>query len=370
MSRRQAPDVRPGPAVVTGAAGQDGYLLARRLLAEDREVHALVRRASTVQDLPRSAEEARRFVVHEQDVTDTERLEQLVRTVRPDEVYNLAGQSSVSASFADPRATWRTNVDPVVTLLEAIRTHSPATVLYQSSSSEMFGGSPGETVVHDEDSPLLPQSPYAAAKAAAHLACHVYREGFGVRVACGVLFNHESSRRPGSFLSRKVVDHVQRLRAAGGSQRGDVPPLAMGNLKARRDWGFAPDYVDGILLVARQIQVRAAVLGLPVEPDDGRSYRDYVLGTGRLHAVWELVDRAFACAGFELDWTLDAPAPADWEARFRDTGALAVKVDPSFLRPADPIAIQADPGRAQRELGWSPRQGLDVFLKEMLQHVT
>lgn len=370
MSVAQRSTVATRPALVTGAGGQDGYILARRLLAEGREVHAVVRRASSVQDLPRSPEEVRRLVVHEQDVADTERLEQLVRTVRPDEVYNLAGQSSVSASFADPRATWRTNVEPVVILLEAIRTHSPATVLYQSSSSEMFGGAPGETVVHDEDSPLLPQSPYAAAKAAAHLACHAYREGFDLRVACGILFNHESSRRPGSFLSRKVVDHVQRLRAAGDSRRADLPPLAMGNLKARRDWGFAPDYVDGILLVARQIQVRAAVLGQPVEPDEGRSYRDYVLGTGRLHAVWELVDRAFACAGFELGWALDAPDPAEWEARFRDSGELAVKVDPSFLRPADPIAIQADPGRARRELGWSPRQGLDVFLEEMLQHVT
>jgi GDPmannose 4,6-dehydratase len=251
-------------------------------------------------------------------------------------------------------------------MLEAIRDTSPDTHYYQASSSEMFGGLPGESVVHDENSRLAPQSPYAAAKASAQLACQVFRAAFGLRVACGIAFNHESSRRPATFLSRKVVDHVRLLRSMGPAERERLAPLLMGNLAARRDWGFAPDYVAGITLIARQVEARASVLGQASEKDVGGSYRDYVLGTGRLHAVWELVDRAFALGGFELDWELDSPDPRAPAARFRGSGAPAVIVDARLLRPADPIAIQADPSRARTELGWAPRIGLDIFLTEML----
>lgn len=353
-----------GAAVVTGAAGQDGFLLTRRLLGEGQVVHAVVRRASSLDGVAIDETQASRLIVHEMDVSNPAPLGALVRSVRPAEVFNLAGQSSVSASFADPLMTWRTNVDPVVTVLEAIRDESPGTVLYQSSSSEMFGAGPDEVAIHNETSPLAPQSPYAAAKAAAHLACRVYREGYGVAAVCGILFNHESSRRPSTFLSRKLVDHVSALHAAGSA--GGLPPLRMGNLKAQRDWGFAPDYVEGILLVARQTEVRARRAGATAETGDEDTYRDYVLGTGQLHAVWELVDRAFACGGFELSWSLEGTDPTRWRAHFRDGGKLAVEVDPIFIRPADPIAIQADASRARRELGWSPRLGLDVFLTEML----
>jgi GDPmannose 4,6-dehydratase len=360
----------PKVSLVTGAGGQDGYLLGRRLLAEGHDVHAVVRDPRRVADLPAGADEARRFHVHTVDLLDSSALQDLVRRVRPDELYNLAGLSSVSASFRDPWTTWETNARPVVAMLEAVRDTSHHTRFYQASSSEMFGGLPGETVVHDEDSPLLPQSPYAAAKASAHLACHVFRAAFDLRIACGIAFNHESSRRPASFLSRKVVDHVRNLRSIDHAELRLVPPLRMGNLAARRDWGFAPDYVDGMVRIARQVGVRARLLGRDPEPDRGSSYRDYVLGTGQLHAVWELVDRAFALGGFELDWDLASRDPTTWGARFQDSGAPAVIVDPGFLRPADPIAIQADPTRARNELGWTPRVDLDVFLIEMLANAT
>jgi GDPmannose 4,6-dehydratase len=208
--------------------------------------------------------------------------------------------------------------------------------------------------VHDETSALNPQSPYAAAKAAAHLLCRSYRESYDLRIACGILFNHESHRRGGAFLTRKVGGHLHELRA-GGERR----PLALGNLKARRDWGYAPDYVDAMIAILRQAELRGVA-------DEAREYRDYVLGTGRLHHVWELVDRAFALAGFELAWQLEGSDPLDWSAAFAGTGEAAVVVDPAFIRPSDPLAIAADPARIVEDLGWEPRVGLDAFLKDML----
>jgi GDPmannose 4,6-dehydratase len=339
--------VEPRTAIVTGATGQDGYYLVRRLLADGWTVHAAVRDVEAAEALFGGHEN---LVAVRRDIRDPGPLRALVGDVRPEELYNLAGESSVSASFADPQATWESNAHVVVHLLDAIRLDSPGTRFYQASSGEMFGSVPGESVVHDESSPLNPQSPYAAAKAAAHMLCRSYRESYGVKIACGILFNHESHRRGPQFLSRKVVDHVSDLKG-GFVDR----PLALGNLKAKRDWGFAPDYVDGMVAVLRQEESR-----------DAASYRDYVLGTGKLHAVWELADRAFALAGFELEWHLEGDDPLEWSATFAGTANKAVVVDPAFIRPSDPQAIAADPGRIEAELGWTPRPGLDRFLEDML----
>ena len=336
--------VEPRTALVTGATGQDGWYLVRRLLAEGWTVHAAVR----------DVERAERLFDHHphlravrRDLRDPGPLAALVGDVRPEELYNLAGESSVGASFADPRATWESNAHVVVALLDAVRKDSPATRVYQSSSGEMFGSAPGAGVVHDESSPLNPQSPYAAAKAAAHLLCRSYRESYNLRIACGILFNHESHRRGPQFLTRKIVDHLRGLRSGAGRT-----PLRLGNLMVQRDWGFAPNYVDAMIAILRQADVRRV-------PDEPRYYRDYVVGTGRLHHVWELADRAFALAGFELVWHLDGADPLAWSATFADTGEPAVEVDSAFLRPADPQAIVA-------ELGWQPAFGLDAFLEDML----
>ena len=213
----------------------------------------------------------------------------------------------------------------------------------------------------------MPQSPYAAAKAAAHVLCDAYRRAFGLRIACGILSNHESRRRPESFLTRKVADHVRKLRSVIPGE--PTCPLTVGNLTARRDWGFAPEYVAGIVKIIRQIAVRSAVSGIPRDVDAGPSYRDYVLASGRLHAVWELVDQAFALGGFSLEWDRGSPDPADWFARMKSDGAVAVRVDPDLIRPSDPEAIGADASRARAELNWVPRSGLDAFLTDMLDPV-
>ncbi|MEP7082644.1 MAG: GDP-mannose 4,6-dehydratase [Chloroflexota bacterium] len=356
---------RQASAIVTGAAGQDGYYLVRRLLEEGADVHAVVREGGRSPDFGTLPDRGS-LTVHRLDINDVAGYGELVARVRPDELYNLAGLSSVSLSFADPSATWRTNADSVQALLEALRTGSPETRFYQSSSTEMFGAEPGEAVTHDEESRLAPQSPYAAAKAAAHLACDAYRRTYGLRVAAGIVSNHESRRRAPSFLTRRVVDHVRMLRSAPERVRNG-PPLTVGNLAAQRDWGFAPDYVDGMVRVARQIEVRAKTLEHPPDADVGASYRDYVLGSGELHAVWQLVDRAFTLAELELDWDRSSPDPGKWSATFRAAGTSAVVVDPALIRPTDPAAIRADARRAREELGWRPRTGLDCFLRDMLE---
>lgn len=364
-----------GTVIIIGASGQDGYFLTERLLAEGSTVHAATRRPEELSLLGQAPSSKGRLYVHAVNLLEPESLFDLIAQTRAEEIYNLAGQSSVSRSFADPILTWRTNAGFVARLLECVRTRSPQTRFYQASSTDMFGGGAGETILYHEDSALHPASPYASAKAAAHLLCRSYREAYNLRIACGILSNHESYRRPEGFLTRKITDHVRALRRLRAEGDGEAAaPLRMGNLKIRRDWGFAPDYVEGMRLILRQVSVRAArsraaddAMGVePAEPDEGISYRDYILGTGKTSAVWELVDTAFRIAGFTLEWHLEGDDPSRWHARFNATGEKAVVVNPSLLRPADPLVIQVDASRARTQLGWTPREGLEAFLEDML----
>jgi GDPmannose 4,6-dehydratase len=353
-----------GVAVITGASGQDGFFVAQRLLLDGWTVHGTSRTDSSLAQLSASVDHADRLHPHRLDILDEPAMTQLIQQVRPDEIYNLAGQSSVSTSFADPVQTWRTNAESVFLLLEIVRREAPEARVYQSSSGEMFGWGPEVNVVHDEGSIFLPQSPYAAAKAAAHIACGTYRRVFGLRVACGILFNHESHRRPGQFLTRKVIDYVRQAKAQ--PEPGAIEPLRVGNLRAQRDWGFAPDFAEGIVNVLHQVAVRGEHGG-GGEPDTWESYRDYVLATGRLHSVWQLIDRAFETAGLQLEWHMDSEDESEWHATYR-SGARAVVVDPSLLRPSDPLSIAADASLARRELGWNPQVGLDPIIHDMLEH--
>src|ERR1700682_3029384 len=252
-------------AIVAGAHGQDGYFLTEQLLRDGWFVHAITRRLTGNNFEYLSGEIRSRLQVHQIDLLRPQPLFDLIRQARPEELYNLAGQSSVSKSFLDPLYTWQTNTESVVHLLECLRKHSPNTRFYQASSTDMFGIPPGGATVFDEDSALNPQSPYASAKAAAHLLCHSYREVYGLRIASGILSNHESHRRPASFISRKLVDHVLSLSGLGTEALKRAAPLAMGNLKARRDWGFAPDYVEGMCRILRQVEVRAEQQGKGAE---------------------------------------------------------------------------------------------------------
>ncbi|MFN8507656.1 MAG: GDP-mannose 4,6-dehydratase [Dehalococcoidia bacterium] len=350
-------------AIVTGTGGQDGYFLVQRLLGEGATVHACHNPAN---DPPTWDTAAGTLSVHALDVTSADAVRELVRGARPDEIYNFAAQSSVSRSFADPALTWQVNAAAVASMLETVRCHAPEARYYQASSTDIFGFLPGESVTHNENSALFPQSPYAAAKAAAFLLCRVYRQGYGIRAVSGISSNHESHRRPGDFLSAKIARHVAALRAAGPAGRDTVPPLELGNLKSRRDWGYAPDFALGALRILRQVPVRGELSGEP-EDDIAANYRDYILGTGVMHSAWELADSAFRLGGFELDWRLGGADQARWGASFRDSGRRAIVVNPDLMRPTDPLAIGTDPSRAIDELGWSPTRGLERFLREMIE---
>jgi GDPmannose 4,6-dehydratase len=351
-----------GCAIVIGASGQDGYFLTERLINQNWRVHAVTRRPDSLAEPAQSPNARGRLEIHVVDLTFPLPLFDLIEQVQPDEIYNLAGQSSVSRSFVDPGIAWRTNADFVAELLECVRLRSSHTRLYQASSTDMFGGSTDQTVFYNENSALSPRSPYASAKAAAHRLCQFYRETYGLRLASGILANHESHRRPTSFLSRKVVEHVLALKDLSSAQVANSTPLTLGNLIVRRDWGFAPDYVEGMCAILRQIDIRGAT---EVLEDVGGNYRDYVLATGETHAVWELVDSAFRIGGFNLEWDLEGDDPALWRGYFSATGAPAVIVDPQLLRRSEPLIIQLDPSRARKELGWAPRRGLEVFLHDM-----
>ena len=312
-------------ALVTGITGQDGSYLAEFLLQRDYMVFGMVRRSST-DNLSRIEHLLGRITLFQGDLLDQPSLISLLREVQPDEVYNLAAQSFVPASWEQPIATTQYTALGVARLLEAIRLECPRVRFYQASSSEMFGNA--AEVPQNERTPFYPRSPYGVAKTYGHWATVNYRESHDLFACSGILFNHESPRRGKEFVSRKVTDAVARI------SHGLATELRLGNLEARRDWGFAGDYVEAMWLMLHQDS-----------PDD------YVIATGEIHSVRELVEIAFAVAG--LDWK------------------KYVVVDPTLLRPAEVELLQGDYTKARRHLGWKPtisfRELIEMMVKADLE---
>jgi len=295
-------------AVITGVTGQDGSYLAELLLDKGYEVVGVVRRTSH-DSYERIGHLLDRLHIVPADLLDQHSLTTVIRDAKPHEVYNLAAQSFVPTSWTQPVLTGEFTALGVVRLLEAIRLAHPAARFYQASSSEMFGKA-SETPQR-ETTPFYPRSPYGVAKVYGHWITVNYRESYGLYAVSGILFNHESPRRGLEFVTRKVSHGVARI------VRGRATELRLGNLDARRDWGFAGDYVDAMW---RMLQRPAPV--------------DYVIGTGAPHTVRELCEIAFGHVG--LDWQ------------------QYVKVDPAFVRPAEVDLLQADAAKARQELGWRP----------------
>jgi len=307
-------------ALITGITGQDGSYLAELLLEKGYEVHGMVRRSSS-ETFQRLAAVRDRLVLHTGDLLDQRSLVDVMRASEPAEIYNLAAMSFVAASWSQPVLTAEFTGVGVTRMLEAMREASPDARFYQASSSEMFGQV--LEVPQTESTPFYPRSPYGVAKVYGHFITVNYRESYDLFACSGILFNHESARRGLEFVTRKVTH------AAASIKLGLTDELALGNLDAERDWGYAKDYVEAMWLMLQEDQ-----------PED------YVIATGQTNSVRELVDIAFDQVGLD---------PADH-----------VRVDPKFLRPAEVEQLVGDPAKARERLGWEPHTGFEELIRLMV----
>ena len=332
-------------ALISGITGQDGSYLAELLLAKGYVVHGIKRRSSSfnterVDHLYQDPHEPDpRLVLHYGDLTDATNLIRIVQEVRPDEIYNLAAQSHVQVSFETAEYTANADALGTLRLLEAIRILGleRKTRFYQASTSELYGDSPPP---QNETTPFRPRSPYAAAKLYAYWMVVNYREAYGLHASNGILFNHESPRRGETFVSRKITRAVAAIAA------GRQETLYIGNLDARRDWGHAKDYVEGMWLMLQQER-----------PDD------CVLATGEAHSVRQFAERAFAEAGLALAWRGQGVAEEGIDPA---SGRRLVAVDPRYFRPTEVAHLRGDASKAERLLGWRARVGFRELVAEMV----
>jgi GDPmannose 4,6-dehydratase len=313
-------------ALITGITGQDGSYLAELLLDKGYEVHGLIRRASTfntdrIEHLYRDPHESQpRFFLHYGDLSVSGHLTELIYNIQPDEIYHLGAQSHVKVSFEMPEYTGDITALGTIRLLEAVRKAGIKTRFYQASSSEMFGSAPAP---QNEGTPFEPRSPYAAAKVYGYWVTRNYREGYRLFACNGILFNHESPRRGETFVTRKITRAVARIKL------GLQEKLYLGNLAARRDWGYAPEYVEAMWMILQQDR-----------PDD------YAIGTGEAHSVREFVQEAFSCLGL------------DWEQY--------VDIDARYFRPTEVGMLLADASKARRTLGWEPKVSFRQLVRIMV----
>lgn len=340
-------------ALITGITGQDGSYLAEFLLKKGYEVHGLIRRASTfnthrIDHIYADPHDPNaRLFLHYGDLSDPGLLTDMVFNLKPEEVYHLGAQSHVRVSFDLPEYTGNVTGLGTIRLLEAIRRSGIKTRFYQASSSEMFGAAPPP---QSESTPFQPQSPYAIAKVYSYWVAVNYREAYNLFATNGILFNHESPRRGEIFVTRKITRALAALLA--GSQK----KLFLGNLDAKRDWGFAPEYVE---IMWKMLQL----------PESG----DFVVGTGTSYSVREFVEHAFSYAGIELEWkgsgvkehAIVSSSPSG--SRLKQ-GLSVVEIDPKYFRPTEVNSLKADSSRARKALDWSPRVSFQDLVRIMVDH--
>ena len=341
-------------ALITGITGQDGSYLAELLLHKGYEVHGVIRRASTFNThridhiytdphLPNT-----RLFLHYGDLSDSGQFTNLIYNIQPEEIYHLGAQSHVRVSFDIPEYTGDIDALGTTRILEAIRKSNIKTRFYQASSSEMFGAT---TPPQNEKSSFYPRSPYAAAKVYAYWMTVNYREGYNLFACNGILFNHESPRRGETFVTRKITRAVANIMA------GKQNKLYLGNLDAKRDWGFTPEYVECQWLILQQDK-----------PDD------YVIGTGKSHSVREFAEYAFNYAGIEIEWQgkgvnekgLVRSLASTASSSALNTGDVIVEIDPHYFRPTEVDFLLADASKAREKLGWKPRVTFNELVKIMI----
>lgn len=331
-------------AFITGITGQDGSYLTELLLGKGYEVHGIIRRHSTpcldrLEPILADDNSRGRVHIHYGDMTDSSNMHRLIAEICPDEVYNLAAQSHVAVSFEVPEYTAEATGVGTIRILEAVRQSGKNIKFYQASTSELFGGIP-DTAPQNENTPFYPKSPYGAAKLYSYWITKNYRESYDMFACNGILFNHESPRRGETFVTRKITLAVARI--ASGKQ--DI--LRLGNLNAKRDWGFAGDYVEGMWRILQQ------------EKAD-----DYVLATNETHTVREFAELAFAEVGTEIEWRGEG---LDEKGYDKATGKCLVEVAPEFFRPAEVELLWGDATKAEKELGWERKLSFKDLVKTMV----
>lgn len=329
-------------AFITGVTGQDGSYLSELLLEKGYVVHAIVRRSSvfTTQRIDHIFNHDR-FKTYHGDLTDSSNLHTLLARIKPDEVYNLGAQSHVAVSFEVPEYTAEVDAIGTLRLLDAIKDLGIKPRFYQASTSELFGGLPG-TAPQNEKTPFYPKSPYGTAKLYAHWATVNYREAYGLYACNGILFNHESPRRGETFVTKKVTKAVARIL----QKKQDV--LTLGNLDAKRDWGYAKEYVEAMWLMLQQDQ-----------PED------FVIASGETYTVRQFVEMAFEEVGIRLKWVGFGKEEKGINA---ETGVVCVTVDPKYCRPVEVDLLWGDPKKAREKLGWAPRTTLRDLIRIMVQY--
>ncbi|WP_224984985.1 GDP-mannose 4,6-dehydratase [Geomonas agri] len=332
-------------AFITGITGQDGSYLAELLLSKGYEVHGMIRRSSSfntgrIDHIYRDPHEAdTRLFLHYGDLNDASSINRLLREIHPDEIYNLGAQSHVRVSFDVPEYTGEVDALGAVRILEGIQEAGITTRFYQASSSELYG-KVLETP-QKETTPFYPRSPYACAKAYAFYITVNYRESYNMFACNGILFNHESPRRGETFVTRKIT------RAAARIKLGLQDRLYLGNLEAKRDWGFAGDYVEAMW---RMLQADRA--------------DDYVVATGETHSVREFAEQVFGSLGMELTWKGEGEQEQGIDVK---TDKVLIEIDPRYFRPAEVDLLLGDATKARRELGWEPKTSFSQLVKMMTE---
>lgn len=340
-------------AFITGVTGQDGSFLAELLLSKGYEVHGLIRRSSTfnrgriehlyLDDFLQDNRFHGKFHLHYGDMTDSSNLVRLIKEIKPSEIYNLAAQSHVLVSFEIPESTAEVDALGTLRLMEAVRIlgMEKSVRIYHASTSELYGKV--VEIPQNETTPFYPRSPYGVSKLFAFWTVKNYREAYAFHASNGILFNHESERRGESFVTRKITLAVSAIK------HGVKEKLALGNLNAKRDWGYARDYIESMWLMLQK-----------ETPDD------YVVATGEMHSVREFAELAFHIAGFDIVWE---GSGIHETGKDKNTGRILVEIDPRYFRPTEVDLLIGDPSKAVKELGWNPRKtSFEKLVEIMVQH--